>query len=65
MVKDGQLALLVRTSQPLTVFEISQPEIVQLCQEHLLKIADRAGYTGVFRAKVKSQIKERIRELLA
>lgn len=64
IVKDGQLALLVRTAQPLTVFEIFQPEIVNLCQEHLLKIADRAGYTGVFRAKVKSQIKERIRELL-
>lgn len=63
MLKDIQRALLVRTSAPLTVFEISQPDIIQLFREHLFKIAGRIGYTGVNRSKIISQIKERIREL--
>ena len=65
LVKDVQQALLVRTVPPLTVFEISQPDIVQLFREHLLKIANRIGYTGVSRSKIMSQIRERIRELQA
>lgn len=65
MVKDVQQALLVRTAPPLTIFEISQPDIVQLFREHLLKIANRIGYTGVSRSKIMSQIRERIRELQA
>lgn len=65
LVKDVQQALLVRTAPPLTIFEISQPDIVQLFREHLLKLADRIGYTGINRSKIISQIKERIRELQA
>lgn len=65
MLKDIQRALLVRTTPPLTVFEISQPDIIQLFREHLFKIANRTGYTGVSRSKIMSQLKERIRELQA
>ena len=65
MLKDIQRALLVRTTPPLTVFEISQPDIIQLFREHLFKIANRIGYTGVSRSKIMSQLKERIRELQA
>lgn len=63
MVKEGQRAILVHLAPPLTAFEISQPDIVQLCREHLLQIADRIGYTGIHRVKIMSQIKELIREL--
>ncbi len=63
MVKEGQRAILVHLAPPLTAFEISQPDIVQLCREHLLQIADRIGYTGICRVKIMSQIKELIREL--
>lgn len=68
MVKEGQKALIVHRSHdahdfPLSVIEISQPEIVQLCQEHLLLFADRIGYADRYRIKIMSQIKERIKEL--
>lgn len=51
------------SQQPVSIFEISQPDIVQLCQEHLLRVADKVGYTGVYRAKIISQIRQRIQEL--
>ena len=47
----------------LTVFEISQPAIVQLCQEHLFRLADQIGYTGAHRVQIISRIKQKIREL--
>ncbi len=63
MVKEGSRALLVRVSPPMAAFEISQPDIVQLCREHLIRIANRVGYTGINRIKIMSRIKELIREL--
>lgn len=63
MVKEGNRALLVHASPPMAAFEISQPDIVQLCREHLIRIANRVGYTGINRIKIMSQIKELIREL--
>ena len=64
MVKENYRALLVHNSEPFTVFEISQPQIVALYREYLLRIANRHGYTGIHRNKIKSQIRELIRELL-
>lgn len=63
MVKENHRALLVHTSKPCTVFEISQPEIVALYREHLLELARKQGYTGIYRTRIKSQIRELIREL--
>lgn len=65
MVKEGQQALMLRMNKPFAVFEISQPDIVLICREHLLRIADRSGYLGIHRAKIMSRIKELIRELQA
>lgn len=62
MVKDGHRVLLVRGYHPVSVLEISQPEMIQLCQEYLYKMAEQIGYSGMNRAKIISQIKKRIRE---
>ena len=63
MVKNEQRALLMRTTDPFTALEISQPHIVQLCQEHLYRIAEYAGYAGVMREKTVLKLKELIKEL--
>lgn len=63
MVKDVQSALLIRKSPSLTVFEISQPDIVSLGREYLLQTAERIGSSQANRMKTISQIKELIREL--
>lgn len=63
MTREGQRALLVQFSPLISVFEISQPTLIQYCQEYLLQIADHAGYADKNRAKIVSQIKKRIWEL--
>lgn len=63
MVKEGNSALLVRTTSPLNVFEISQPDTVRLCREYLLEIARKTGYTGHYRTKIMTQIRALIEEL--
>lgn len=65
MVKNGQKALLVRQAPPLTVYEIIQPDAVQLCQEYLNRIAGRIGYNGSCRKKIISLLRSRIQELQA
>lgn len=64
MVKENHRALLVHNSEPFTVFEISQPEIVAIYREYLVRLAEKHGYTGIHRKKIKSRIQELIRELL-
>ena len=63
MVKEEQMALLVRQAPPFTVFEISSPDAVGLCREYLSRIADRIGYTGQNRSKIILQIEKLIQEL--
>lgn len=63
MVREGQRALLVRTDNPFAAFEVSEPNIVQLCREHLLDVAERIGFRGIHRLKIMSRIRELIREL--
>ncbi len=48
---------------PLPSFEISQPEIVALYREYLLRLAEKVGYKGIHRTKIKSRLRELIREL--
>ena len=43
--------------------EIEQPNIVTLCQEHLLRLADKIGYRGLYRSKTIAQLKNLIAEL--
>lgn len=63
MIKEEQRALMVRTTPPFTVFEISSPFIVKLCREHLLRIAEQIGFASIHRVKIILQIKNLIREL--
>lgn len=65
MIKGETRALLVRAAAPFTTFEISQPEIVALCREHLLRTADKIGFGGIHRVKTMSQLRELIRILQA
>ena len=51
--------------QSFTVFEISQPEIVALYREYLLRLAEKVGFTGIYRTKIKSRLRELIQELEA
>ena len=59
---DG-LALLVRTSFPPLMLEITRPEMVMACREYLLRKAERVGYDGIQRTKNRLKIKELIKEL--
>lgn len=63
MVREGQKALLVHTAHPFTVFEIDHPDIVMFCCEYLIRIADKVNYTGIYRGKIKTQIRNLIHEL--
>ena len=63
MVRENQKALLVRNTPSLAMFEIAQPDMVQLCQEHLFRVADRIGYRGANRSRIITQIREHIHEL--
>ena len=65
MVKEEHRALLVHIHEPFTVFEISQPDMVALYREYLLRIAEKLGYKGKHRMKIKSQIRDLIHELEA
>lgn len=60
VVKEGRRALLVHAAEPFTVLEIAQPEVVAMYREHLLRVAERAGYGGMHRMKAKSRIRELI-----
>lgn len=62
-VNSDGLALLVRNAAPPLMFEIRRPEMVQACNEHLLRMADLAGIDGIQRTKTRMQIKALIREL--
>ena len=63
MVREKQQALLVRVSAPFTVFEIEQPDIIVLCREHLLHLAESIGFGEAYRAKTVTKLKKLIAEL--
>ncbi|MGM9524904.1 MAG: hypothetical protein ACI3U1_01410 [Peptococcaceae bacterium] len=61
-VNANGIALLSSTSA-LLLLEIYQPEMIQACREHLLRIAEQKYNSGIQRMKIRSQINELIREL--
>ena len=63
MVKENHRALLVHLSDPFTVLEISQPDIVVLYREYLFRLAEKTGYTGIHRRKIMSELRRLIEEL--
>ena len=62
IVNDG-MAILIGGKYPSAMLEMRRPEMVQACQEHLLRIADRNMGEGMMREKIKIRIKTLIREL--
>lgn len=63
LVNEDGLALLVRNRSPMLMLELRRPELVQACREHLLRIAERVGYDGIQRERVRMEINTLIREL--
>ena len=63
MVKDGRQAILLRPDTPLTVFEVSQPNIAEACREYLMRII-KSNYTPEMqRQNTMSQLRQLISEL--
>ena len=56
-------ALIVCTQTPITVLEISRPEMVTALREHLLRKAEAVGYDGIQREKVRMELHALIQEL--
>ncbi len=64
LVNDGGLALLARgDAPPAMMLEMRRPEMVLACQEHLMRIAEKDGYSGISRDRIRLQINSLIREL--
>ena len=56
-------ALLVHDTSPSMVIEMQRPELVIACYEHLVRKAEKIGYTGIHRKKIRLQITQIIKSL--
>lgn len=63
IVNSDGLALVVRTSAPPLMLEIRRPEMVMACQEHLLRKAEKVGYEGIHKSKIRHQVMDLIKAL--
>lgn len=50
-------------SPPAMMIELRRPEMVAACQEHLMRIAEQDGFSGISRDRIRIQINSLIREL--
>ena len=64
-VNESGMALLIRTSPPITILEIRRPEMVVAFREHLLRKAEAVGYDGIRKEKIRLKLRALIRELQA
>ena len=62
-VNDDNLALIVRTAEPLMILEIHRQPMVTAFREHLLRKAEAAGYEDTHREKVRLELRSLIQEL--
>ena len=60
---ENGMAILVHTKDPFVTLEIRRPEITMAFREHLFRIAERTGYDGIQRKKVRMELRSLIREL--
>lgn len=56
-------ALLIHDTSPSIVIEMQRPELVMACYEHLIRKAEKIGYTGIHKEKVRLQIQQLIKAL--
>lgn len=56
-------ALLIRSQPPILMLEIRRPEMVMACYEHLMRIAEKTGYDGIQKTKVRMYLNDLINEL--
>lgn len=59
---EGGMALVVHTSAPI-ILDIRRPAMVTAFREHLLRKADAVGYSGIYREKIRMQLRALIQEL--
>lgn len=62
-VNEEGFAMIVCAKTPITVLEISRPEMVTALNEHLLRKAEALGYDGIQREKVRMELRALIQEL--
>ena len=60
---ENGMAILVHTKDPFVTLEIRRPEMTAAFREHLLRIAERTGYDGIQRKKVRMELRALIRDL--
>ena len=60
---EDSLALIVRTAKPLMTLEIRRQPMVVAFREHLLRKADTIGCGGIYREKVRMELRALIQEL--
>ncbi|MDY3251289.1 MAG: hypothetical protein SOX32_13195 [Candidatus Choladocola sp.] len=63
IVNEDGLALMIRTHAPVIMMEFRRPEIVLALREYLLRIAEKQGYDGIHKTKIRSRLKALIEEL--
>ncbi len=60
---ENGIAALIHTKEPFVTLEIRRPEMATAFQEHLLRIAERTGYDGVQKKKIRMELRALIRDL--
>ena len=60
---EDSLALIVRTAKPLMTLEIRRQPMVVAFREHLLRKADTIGCGGIYRERVRMELRALIQEL--
>ena len=60
---ESGLALLIHTSDPPLLLEIQRPEMVLACREYLLRKAEKKGYDGIHKTKIRIMLEDLIQEL--
>lgn len=63
VVNEEGIALLIKNSPPTLMLEIHRPELVNACKEHLMRMAEQVGDSGIDRNKIKFQLQNLIKEL--
>ena len=63
LTNEEGIALIVHTTQPLMAIEIRRPTMVIAFREHLLRKADAIGYEGIYREKVRKELRALIQKL--
>ena len=63
LVNEDGMALISRTAEPLLTLEVRREQLVIAFREHLLRMADAAGYQGIYKEKARMELRALIHRL--